>query len=607
MKKERAGNSLLLARMASLLLILSLVIGCSESSEPERKQISAPGAYSGYSSPQYTGYETTSQYVTTFDGTRIAVDVHRPVGGPDQKMPAVLCMTPYHRASVVDGVVSDYMSDPEQPYRTISSYGYVIVVADIRGTGASFGTRYTIYAPEEVLDGNDIVDWIVEQDWNDGNVGMMGQSYLASIQFLNASNRNPHLKCIIPRYSFLEVYDFVYPGGIRNSSFVDYYDILMFFFNLNMKVPMFSIYPSKAVDEDTDGSLLRWATLEHLFNFSMKEQALQVPFRDSTIAPKGVPLRWADLSPSGHLEAIEASGVAIYNMGGWLDCFVRESLSFQNTLSNESKILVGNYDHTQGFSDYAVECVRFFDRYLKGIDNGIDREAPFYIFTSGSDTWRFEDEWPPAGTRNTPYYFEADGVLDTSVPVGAGSDEYKVDYTTSSGEASRWMAMAGIPSEYPDRAEEDKKCLTYTTPPLEQDLEVTGHPVVHLFVSSTAGDLDFFVYLEDIDEEGFVKYVTEGQLRASMRKLSPRPWLPDLPWHRCYQADVQAMPPGEVVEVVIDLYPTSRVFRKGHRVRVSIAGADDGNFSTPLLDPPPTIRMFRGGNSTSYIELPVIE
>jgi putative CocE/NonD family hydrolase len=594
-----------LCGLATLLLALMLVAGCGGTAEPEK--VSMPGEYSGYSEPVYTSWETTSQYVPMRDGTKIAVDVYQPAGGPQEKLPAVLIMTPYHRASVEDGEVVDLMTNPESPYRTIVSYGYAIVCADIRGTGASYGTRFGIFSPIEVQDGSDLVDWIAAQDWCDGNVGMMGQSYLAIIQFMNASNMNPHLKCIIPRYSANDLYDFVYPGGILDFNFVEVYDLAMKLLNGNKTAAPVDIYPSKPVDEDTGGSMLAAATQEHEANTDLVVLADQMTFRDSVVdTPWGMPMGYPTASPSGHLEEIEESGVAIYNMGGWLDCYSADTLTFQDTLSNKSKTLVGNYDHTQGFDGFAIECVRFFDRYLKGIENGIDEEPPFYLYTTGSDTWNLYEEWPLADEEMTPWYFEAGGTLSDSAPAEEGSEEYTVDYTTSSGPQTRWLAMTGDPSEYEDRAAEDDKCLTFTTAPLQADLEVTGHPVLHLYVSTTAADGDFFVYLEDVGADGYAQYKSEGQLRASLRKLGQRPWLPDLPYHPSFQADVQELVPGETVELVIALFPVSHVFKEGHSVRVSLAGADVENFRTPELSPAPVWTVSVGGTDASYIDMPII-
>ncbi|MBC7230961.1 MAG: CocE/NonD family hydrolase [Actinobacteria bacterium] len=605
MMEIRSRRRVAFACLAVALLLLSAVAGCGKAAEPEK--VSRPGEYSGFSEPLYASWDTTSLYVPVRDGTRIAVDVYRPADGPQEKLPAVLVMTPYHRASVNNGEVMDLTSKLDSPFRTLLSYGYVVVCADIRGTGASYGTRFGIFSPIEVQDGSDLVDWIAEQDWCDGNVGMMGQSYLAIIQFMNASNRNPHLKCIIPRYAALDLYDFVYPGGILDFNFVEVYDVAMKLLNGNRSAPALGVYPSKPVDEDTDGSMLAEATREHEANTDLVELAGRMPFRDSVVeAPWGEPVGYPVASPSGHLEEIEASGVAIYNMGGWLDCYSTDTISFQETLRNESKTLIGDYDHTQGFDAFATECVRFFDRYLKGIDNGIDREPPYYIYTTGSGVWSFLEEWPPEGQTAAEWYFDAGGGLVDGMTAAEGVDEYVVDYTATSGKNSRWLAMTGRPSVYEDRSEEDLKCLTYTSAPLEEDLEVTGHPVLRLQVASTATDGDFFVYLEDLAEDGHAQYKSEGQLRASLRKTGKRPWLPDLPYHPCMQADAQPLVPGERTELAITLFPVSHVFKKGHRIRVSLAGADRDNFRTPELAPPPVWKVYRGGAEGSRMEMPVI-
>jgi hypothetical protein len=276
---------------------------------------------------------------------------------------------------------------------------------------------------------------------------MMGQSYLAIIQFMNASNMNPHLKAIVPRYGALDLYDFVYPGGILDFNFVQVYDMAMKLLNGNRSAPGVGVYPSKPVDEDTDGSMLAAATAEHEANTDLVVLADQMVYRDSVVdTPYGEPMGYPTASPSGHLDEIEASGVAIYNMGGWLDCYAKDTISFQQTLSNESKCLIGDYDHTQGFEGSAIECVRFFDRYLKGIENGFDEEEPCYVYTTGSDEWAMYDKWPPPGAEATPYYFETGGVLGAAAPaVGETVGTYEVDYTTSSGKKTRWLAMTGRP------------------------------------------------------------------------------------------------------------------------------------------------------------------
>ena len=593
-----------------LLILLGLTVSTGYAQPQTQQKISAPGQYSGYTSPEYKSWTTTSQYVTMRDGVRIAVDVNIPAEGPARdKFPTVLIMTPYHRASITDKGIVDSLSRPDDDeFRVVSSYGYVLVVADVRGTGASFGYRSTVFAPAEQEDINELISWIAAQPWSDGNVGMMGQSYLATSQLLAAAFQNPHLKCIAPRYSLLDLYDVVYPGGLLDNVFISAYKLAVTYLDGNKTEPDYGVWPTKPVDADKDGSLLAQATKEHEQSFDMTEAAKQVPFRDSKYtAGDGSVLGYRDGDIAGHLQQIEDSGVAIYNMGGWFDGYTRDTLSMQATMSNPSKALMGPYFHDQHLEASGVEHVRWFDWCLKGVENGINTEPRYYIYTMGRNEWRFADQWPLPEQQLTPYYFGPSNVITTTKPAGTDIyDEYLTDYTSTSDTGARWSCLAGFYCSYGDRAELDKKNLTYTTPPLQQDLEVTGHPIVHLFVSSTATDGAFFIYLEDIDENGVVSYISEGELKASLRKLEPRPWKPDLPWHRSNAEDATPLTPGQVEEIVIDLEPTSNVFLKGHSLRVSIAGWDANNFGAPQFDPPPTLRMYRDSVRASYIELPVI-
>ena len=603
------GYARRLCRLSALVLILLIMsVGIGHAETQTEDKVSAPGEYSGYTWPEYESWTTTSEYVTMRDGVRIAVDVHMPAEGPDrEEFPTVLLMTPYHRASVTDEGEVLYPPSPEG--QLLPLYGYVIVVADIRGTGASFGYRSAVFSPPEQEDGDDLLDWIVAQPWSDGNVGMMGTSYVATIQYQVASFGNPALKCIAPRYSLFDLYDVVYPGGLLDNLFISRYKLAVEFLDGNKTVPEMDIWPSKPVDEDTDGSLLAEATKEHEQSYDMTEAAPTVPFRDSEfVTSDGTALGYDDMNVAGKLKEIEDSGVAIYHLGGWFDGYTRDTLTMQGTMSNPGKLLMGPYFHQQDFENSAIEHLRWFDWCLKGVENGIDKEPPYYFYTMGRDEWRFVDEWPLPEQRLTPYYFGPGNAITTTKPVEANAfDEYLTDYTSSSGAGTRWLCLTAGACEYGDRAELDKKNLTYTTPPLEQDLEVTGHPIVHLFVSSTATDGAFFVYLEDIDENGVVNYITEGELKASLRQLQPRPWEPtDLLWARSYAEDEVPLTPGQVEELVFDLLPTSNVFLTGHRLRVSIAGWDDVNFGGPQFDPPPTIRMYRDSVHASYIELPVI-
>jgi hypothetical protein len=200
-----------------------------------------------------------------------------------------------------------------------------------------------------------------------------------------------------------------------------------------------------------------------------------------------------------------------------------------------------------------------------------------------------------------------DGVLSMESPQsGSGQDDYRVDYTTTSGENTRWDNAVGGGFGYPDMTLNDEKGLTYTTASLTEDLELTGHPVVYLWVSSTASDGDFFVYLEEVNQEGISNYISEGTMRASHRAIH-KPYYDNLglPFHRSHEKDVSELTPGVPVEHVFDLQPTSNIFNAGNRIRITVTCTDKDNALTPELSPPPTVSIYRNSNKASYVLLPV--
>lgn len=215
-----------------------------------------------------------------------------------------------------------------------------------------------------------------------------------------------------------------------------------------------------------------------------------------------------------------------------------------------------------------------------------------------------------ATSRRTQYvlYFDADHRLGTGrLSAQDASDHYAVDNTTGTGNTSRWNSLADVDVIYPDRSSADQKVLCYTSPPLDMDTEVTGYPVITLEVSSTATDGEFFAYLEDVDAKPKVTYVTEGELRALHRKLStePPPYNQVTPYHSFKRADAMPLVPGEVSELVFALQPTSYVFKRGHAIRVALAGADKDHFAV-LPGPVPTWDVQRNATHASHTDLPVM-
>jgi len=221
------------------------------------------------------------------------------------------------------------------------------------------------------------------------------------------------------------------------------------------------------------------------------------------------------------------------------------------------------------------------------------------------EAWQSTDSWPEKNVGRKNFYFGA--TLQPEPPSASATfDAYRVDYSTTTGILSRWTAV-NWSHKYPNMSSNDAKALTYTTAPLESPVQVVGHPVVHIWLRTDAPDLDLFVYLEEVDEDGNSTYVTEGNLRASHRALGKAPFDNlGLPWHNHFESELKAIPAGEPMELVFDLLPTAFEFSKGRRIRVSIAFADADNFETPVIDPAPVVHLLRDKNHPSLIELPLL-
>ncbi len=326
------------------------------------------------------------------------------------------------------------------------------------------------------------------------------------------------------------------------------------------------------------------------------------------------------------IDRINRSGIPVYMTNGWYDTFTADMFFWFNNLTVPKRLIVRPLDHSgvekaQFDLDFGAEAHRWFDRWLKGINNGIMDEPPIHYFVMGApkaEAWQTSKQWPPAQQKPTRFYFGAgktgtiasvnDGSVATGAPTAPDAfDTYTVDYTTTTGKHSRW-ASVNWPRNYPDMRSNDEKGLTFTSAPLETDLEVTGHSVAHLWLSSDAPDLDLFIYLEEVDSNGKSTYITEGDLRASHRKLGQAPFNNlGLPYHSHYQSDLMPIPAGEPVELAFSLLPISHRFHKGNSIRITVAFTDADNFETPVINPAPKLRLLRDMNHPSFIQFPIVQ
>jgi putative CocE/NonD family hydrolase len=521
------------------------------------------------------------------DGVELAARIVRPdaVG----RFPALMAYNAYRILTALCPTPSDreYSNVIHAPHY-FAERGYVSVYFDVRGTGASGGSSPDMYSDAERHDGYDMVEWIAAQPWSNGNVGMWGKSYGAVAAWQIAALAPPHLKAVIIRSGTEDLYrDWAYPGGVPRSFFM-YGGYTGMMTALNFAPP----------DVETTGE--KWATIwqEHLdTNVPWSIAMLQHPTDDDY---------WRARSVRPDYDRIKC---AVFVIEGWADWYQTAELRAFEQLKGPKRALIGPWAHywpEDAFPgpriDARPEYLRWFDQFLKGIDTGVLREPPVTIFVRKYQPpapmireepgyWRHENEWPPTRTRYTRMYLGANGTLE-SRPLETDSaecDHYV--YRASVGAASGFLGQGLIPpwANPLDQQRDDGHSLTYTTPPLQSDIEVTGNPVAELFVSSSADVAYFAVRLCDVAPDGTSKLVTDGALSAAHRNsdVTPEPVIP-----------------GVVYPLRIDLRSTSYIFSSGHRIRVSIASADFQNAWPSSKAAINTV--VRGAACSSCVILPII-
>lgn len=626
----------------------------------DRPPASLFGSRSGSGKPDYDGNLRISDFLDLPDGTRLAYDLYLPArkgGAAKGPFPVLFKYTPYLRAfRLFDESGRNLAADlfkmgfPERAAMRIRKAlysrghladavartdwlgemlrrGYAAIVVERVGTGASFG-RPSPSFEDASREASAVLDWIAAQPWCDGNIGMFGDSWQAQIQFAAAASGNPHLKCILPVSASLDNYTAVIrPGGILCTSFTSFFTWSQEVLDGGIVVP---------VDSDKDGSLLAAARAErggsavaggsvNLFR--------EYPFRDSRTADGVRPWTdWMALYP--FLDRINAAGVPAFLVGGFLDFFSRDMFLWFENLTVPRKLLMRRVDHhgLEGKArdmDFSMEAVRWYDRWLKGTENGVLQEAPVRVYVSGAGgrgEWRSVPRWPvpgarfcrfhlggPEGPRELRGSLTGTGGLSSDAPAWNGWDTFRPPdtgtgtYGATTGNRSRWTAV-NWEADYGRRRAEPDCVLQYETEPLAAGVEIIGHPVVNLRLDADSRDADVFVYLDRVDTSGRkAEYLSEGMLRASFRGTYPPPFrYLGLPYRRYFEADRVPLEPGKPEDLRFDLLPLAASLEPGERLRLTIAFSDDDNFETPFGDPPPSVRILRGPGSVSWIDLPVV-
>jgi hypothetical protein len=589
---------------------------------------------------RYRGVATHSTYVTMADGVKLAVEVSLPANlPPEDRIPALLQQTRYWRAIELRPPLG-WVFEPNDLFRKLKPMraffierGYALVTVAVRGTGASFGACPYPWPEDSLRDAGEIVDWITAQPWSNGRVGGTGVSYLGTTADLLAVTNRPAVRAILAMFNHPDAFlDIAFPGGILNRHFIEAWSAANLAQDKNELPDLFgrlarlAVKGVKPVDGPDGRRLLAEATVCHANNGDVYGIARRITYRDDLDETLDVSLD--RLSAYRRWGEIERSGIPLMGWGSWMDAGTGDAvLRRYCSLDNARQAVIGAWDHggLTNASPYRrrrapvgpplqaqwAEAAGFFDAYLPDDATGRGAERVLHFYTLGAERWQQTDVWPPRGTAMQRWYLAADGQLARSAPEDeAGADMYTVDWEATTGPANRWWEMSGAMRQeitYRHRAEAARHMLTYTSPPLDRDTEIAGHPVVTLYVSSTEPDCAFYAYLEDVDEQGHVTYVTDGQLRAIHRALSPdpAPYGLDLPHHSLAAADALPLVPGEVAEIRFALLPTSALIRRGHRLRLGIAGHDKDTFVRIPETGTPVWTVARNRVQASTIEVPV--
>jgi uncharacterized protein len=513
------------------------------------------------------------------DGVVLRANIFRPASeGP---YPVALTRTPYGK---------DFASvTPFLDAVRLARAGYIVVIQDVRGRFRSEG-EWKPFA-NEAADGYDTVEWAARLPGSNGSVGMFGASYFGFTQWMAAKESPPSLKAIVPSITWADVRDGVFwRGGAFELGTHALWHIATIALDILLKR-----YQS-APPQELAGALAR--LVREIDRLSVAGYRA-LPLKDfeplKAVGMEGAIneiVEHADnaayYAPFSIAEAYEQVRVPALNVGGWYDIFTQGTLQNFSALrsagstpaARQSKVLVGpwshvNYTSTVGDVDFGFISSaafinlqtdltgltqRWFDYWLKGIDNGVAQEPPVKIFVMGDNVWRDEQEWPLARARATPFYLHSGGALSAEPPGDEPPDHYTYDPSdpTPTLGGNLLMHPRFGPGAKDQRATEARPdVLSYTSAALDGDTEVTGPLVARLWAASDAPDTDFVARLVDVHPDGFAQNLADGIVRARYRGG-------DAP---------ELLEPGRPYEFTIDLWATANVFKAGHRIRIDIASA----------------------------------
>ncbi|MGI6255755.1 MAG: CocE/NonD family hydrolase [Acutalibacter sp.] len=554
-------------------------------------------------------YTRTSHYMPGCDGTKLAVDLYRP--DTQEKVPLLVKAGNSPRRRMFE--------DDKEAVERFLEAGYAVAFVEVRGIGASYGIYDGFFGPRDGRDMKGIINTLAQEEWCTGKVGTYGGSNHGMVQEITLLEQPEHLYASAPCDCSMDFYDQDFPNGVSALPFIP---------GTVTEPPRDSSNPMAVleqppvplgdpVDEDPapDYPMAHEAQKCHERNLPFLGQHLPNMYRDDVHPYLGYRPN-LDIPSWERMDDVRFGRIPVWSIGAWFDPGCTNKILTWKSWGG--KLLLGPWPHCgiyhrdsdfpNGAYDWEGEHLRFYDALLKGKDSGSLSEPPVTYYTMGDTPgkeWHRSADFPVEGTTFPKLYLSAKNTLEES-PVPAGSLDYTVrediQLYEKMGRMNRHITR--------DMTPEDEKSLTFTSAPLPKDLEITGAPVLDLWVTSTHTDGNFIAALEMVTPQGESHFLTEGMIRGSHAKIHPNAIYASLglPYHRGYREDRVELSPTEPTKLSFHLEATSWVIPAGCSLRISISCGGSG-FQQPQGFPQqmPTITLYTGEGRESALTLPVIK
>ena len=582
-----------------------------------RVAVAQPPQPGDYSPATYEVIEERDHDAPMRDSVKLKIDIFRPKA--EGRFPAVLQQTPYNK------------NGQAARAKKFAARGYVVINSDSRGRFDS-GGDWDPFSAKHKTDGYDLVQWIAEQPWCNGNVGTYGLSYMGWTQWWTASQAPPALKAIVPEVAPPDhFYNCPYQNGVFVCWMMDWAGM------------MSARQPHRAGPGPYGG-----------FAVNREEAYGELPYIDFDKTRNYLPNTWwpkwikqntargeywqgiAYQTPASYAQ-VKVPSLAI---SGWFDAnFPGTPMNYLgmkqhggSAAARHPRIVIGPWQHIinsqrvaagvdfgeRAIIDWDGYVVRWFDYHLKGIDNGVLKDPPVHVFVMGRNKWRTAKDWPLPQTRFTNYYLHSggransssgDGTLITKPPRTEPPDRYVYDSKNPTPSAAFANGHIDGPRDIAKSAKRND-VLVYNTPELTEDVEIVGPITAKLFAATSARDTDWMIRMSDVHPDGRALFLAEGIMRARYRDpkrngaFNPR--------------DLSTIEPNQSYDYTIEFWrPTGNVFARGHRIRIEISSsyypyylrnpnADEDNIGLATKFQTAKQTIFHDTERPSHVVLPVI-